>query len=280
VTPKRDQFEVPPRIVRRGARSRAAERDRSKRGRQITGHRLGRRRRSNQRCAGVVRRRRGSVEFAPPRAHTHRLAVDSRPAVVRLADRGVRNGQPDASREYRRLRGRWWTHDGWDRFNDAQTTSPALDDAIETAWDSFQAETEFDAFVDELQEHPWIQPASEFGSNVRPAFESKYITPLRRAASWHEDISDAVSTVIGGTTHTEADGFIRATNTLLDSEPSLWLQTATSTDYGIHSRSYRHSLGISPHRHHGDWGSPVGSRIAGLGTGTTRRTPRPQYRAD
>jgi len=28
-----------------------------------------------------------------------------------------------------------------------------------------------------------------------------------------------VSTVIGGTTHTEADGFIRATNTLLDSEP-------------------------------------------------------------
>jgi len=81
--------------------------------------------------------------------------------------------------------GEWWTHDGWDRFNDAQTTSPALDDAIETAWDR-SAETEFDAFVDELQEHPWIQPASEFGSNVRPAFESKYITPLRRAASWHE----------------------------------------------------------------------------------------------
>ncbi|QAY21830.1 hypothetical protein [Halorubrum ezzemoulense] len=115
--------------------------------------------------------------------------------------------------------GEWWTHDGWDRFNDAQTTSPALGDAIETAWDSFRAETEIDAFVDELQEHPWIRPASEFGSNVRPAFESEYITPLRRAASWHEDISDAVSTVIGGTTNTEADDFIRATNTLLDSEP-------------------------------------------------------------
>jgi hypothetical protein len=115
--------------------------------------------------------------------------------------------------------GEWWTHDGWDRFNDAQTTSPALDDAIETAWDSFQAETEFDVFVDELQEHPWIQPASEFGSNVRPAFESEYITPLRRAASWHEDISDAISMVTGGTTNTEADDFIRATNTLLDREP-------------------------------------------------------------
>jgi len=113
----------------------------------------------------------------------------------------------------------WWTHDGWDRFNDAQTTSPALDDAIETAWDSFRTETEVDAFVDELQEHPWIRPASEFGSNVRPAFESEYITPLRRAASWYEDVSDAVSTVTGGTTNTEADDFIRATNTLLDSEP-------------------------------------------------------------
>ncbi|AEH35604.1 hypothetical protein [Halopiger xanaduensis] len=115
--------------------------------------------------------------------------------------------------------GEWWTHDGWDRFNDAQTTSPALDEAIETAWDSFRAETEIDAFVDGLQEHPWIRPASEFGSNVRPAFESEYITPLRRAASWYEDVSDAVSTVTGGTTNTEADDFIRATNTLLDSEP-------------------------------------------------------------
>jgi hypothetical protein len=115
--------------------------------------------------------------------------------------------------------GEWWTHDGWDRFNDAQTTSPALDEAIETAWDSFRTETEVDAFVDEIKEHPWIQPANEFESNVRPAFESEYITPLRRAASWYEDVSDAVSTVTGGTTNTEADDFIRATNTLLDSEP-------------------------------------------------------------
>ncbi|MFA9418331.1 hypothetical protein [Natrinema sp. HArc-T2] len=115
--------------------------------------------------------------------------------------------------------GEWWTHDGWDRFNDAQTASPALDDAIETAWDSFQEETDVDVFVDELQEHSWIQPASEFGSNVRPAFESKYITPLHRAASWYEDVSNAVSTVTGGTTNAKADDFIRATNALLDSEP-------------------------------------------------------------
>ncbi|GAB6880096.1 hypothetical protein JCM17823_23700 [Halorubrum gandharaense] len=114
--------------------------------------------------------------------------------------------------------GEWWTHDGWDRFNDAQTTSPALDDAIETAWDSFREGTDVDAFVDELEEHPWILPASEFGSNVRPAFENKYITPLRRAESWYKNVSNAVSTVTGGTTNAEADDFIRATNTLVDSE--------------------------------------------------------------
>ena len=115
--------------------------------------------------------------------------------------------------------GEWWTHDGWDRFTDAQTISPALDDAIDTAWDEFRNETGFDAFVDELGEHPWIQPLSEFGSNVRRAFESEYITPLRRAASWYEDVSAAVSTITGGTTSSEADDFIRATNTLLDTEP-------------------------------------------------------------
>jgi hypothetical protein len=115
--------------------------------------------------------------------------------------------------------GEWWTHDGWDRFTDVQTISPALDDAIEAAWDEFRNETEFDAFVNELQDHPWIQPASEFGSNVRRAFESKYITPLRRTASWYEDVSAAVSTITGGTTSSEADDFIRATNTLLDTEP-------------------------------------------------------------
>jgi len=103
--------------------------------------------------------------------------------------------------------GEWWTHDGWDRFNDARTISPALDDAIEAAWDSFRGSTDVDAFVDELQGHPWIQPTSEFGSNVRPAFESEYITPLHRAASWYEDVSNAISTVTGGTTNAEADDF-------------------------------------------------------------------------
>ncbi|WP_226042480.1 hypothetical protein [Natrinema sp. DC36] len=113
----------------------------------------------------------------------------------------------------------WWTHDGWDRFNDVRNTSPALDDAIEDAWNSFQDSTEVGSFVHELQEHPWIQPASEFESNVRPAFESEYIMPLRRAVSWYDDVSGAVSTVTGGTTNADADDFIRATNTLLDREP-------------------------------------------------------------
>ncbi|MFC6721534.1 hypothetical protein [Halobacteriaceae bacterium SHR40] len=113
----------------------------------------------------------------------------------------------------------WWTHDGWDRFNDARTVSPSLDDAIEDAWETFQSSTDVDAFVRDLDDHPWIRPPSDFGSNVRPAFENAYITPLRRAASWYEDVSEAVTTVTGGTTGTEADDFIRATDTLVDTEP-------------------------------------------------------------
>jgi len=115
--------------------------------------------------------------------------------------------------------GDWWTHDGWDRFTDVVTTAPALDDAIGNAWDSFRGETGIDAFVDELRAHPWIQPATEFGSNVRPAFESEYIRPLRRAAAWYEDVSNAVSTVTGGTTSAEAEEFVRATNGVLDGDP-------------------------------------------------------------
>jgi len=113
----------------------------------------------------------------------------------------------------------WWTHDGWDRFNDARTVSPSLDDVIEDAWQAFRDSTDVDALVSELDDHPWIRPPTEFNSNVRPAFENQYITPLRRLASWYEDISEAVNTVTGGTTGTEADAFIRATDTVVDTEP-------------------------------------------------------------
>ena len=113
----------------------------------------------------------------------------------------------------------WWTHDGWDRFNDTRTVSPSLDDAIEDAWETFRTSTDVETFVRELNEHPWIRPPSDFGSNVRPAFENEYITPLRRAASWYKGISEAVTTVTGDTMDTEADDFIRATDTLVDTEP-------------------------------------------------------------
>jgi hypothetical protein len=113
----------------------------------------------------------------------------------------------------------WWTHDGWDRFNDARTVSPPLDDAIEDAWETFQSSTDVDAVVRELDDNLWVRPSSDFESNVRSAFENEYITPLRRAASWYEDTSEAVTIVTGGTTGIEADDFIRATDTLVDTEP-------------------------------------------------------------
>jgi len=113
----------------------------------------------------------------------------------------------------------WWTHDGWDGFNDARAVSPSLDDAVEAAWEGFRASTDVDAFVRTLEEHPWVRPPTEFGSHVRPAFENEYVTPLRRAVSWYESVSAAVTTVTGDTTGTAADDFVRATDTLVDTDP-------------------------------------------------------------
>ena len=114
--------------------------------------------------------------------------------------------------------GEWWTHDGWDRFNDAQTTSPSLDSAIEDAWNSYLETTGLAGLVDSLEAHSWIRPATELGSNIRPAFESEYITPLRRAATWYDDVSTAIATVVGGTTNRTADDFVRAGETLAETE--------------------------------------------------------------
>ena len=111
----------------------------------------------------------------------------------------------------------WWTPDGWDRFNDARTVSPALDDAITDAWRAFRDSTGIDSLVNDLREHPWIQ--RDFESAVSRAFEREYITPLRRTISWYNDLSTAISTVTGGTTNATADDFIRATDTVVDTEP-------------------------------------------------------------
>ncbi len=115
--------------------------------------------------------------------------------------------------------GEWWTRDGWDRFNDAKTSSPSLDDAIENAWNAYRESSGLGELVTDLDGHPWLRPPSDFESNVRPAFESQYITPLRRADAWYEDISEAITTIVGGTTSTDADDFVRAATMVIDTQP-------------------------------------------------------------
>jgi hypothetical protein len=115
--------------------------------------------------------------------------------------------------------GEWWTHDGWDHFNDARTVSPSLADATEDAWDTFRESTGIDTLMDDLRGHSWIRPLSDFESNVRPAFEGEYIKPLYSTASWYNDVSESVNTVTGGTTNADEDDFIRATDRLMNTEP-------------------------------------------------------------
>ncbi|WP_231187339.1 hypothetical protein [Haladaptatus sp. DYF46] len=115
--------------------------------------------------------------------------------------------------------GEWWSHDGWDGFTDVRSVSPSLDTAIENAWTTFQQSTDIESLVADLRAHSWVQPAGRFESNVRPAFESEYITPLRRAIRWYEDVDEAVDVVTGSTTTAETDDFVRATDTLVDTPP-------------------------------------------------------------
>ncbi len=128
------------------------------------------------------------------------------------ADRKLRESVSDYD-------GEWWTHDGWDQFNDARTVSPSLADAIEDAWDTFRESTAIDTLMDDLRGHSWIRPLSDFESNVRPAFEGEYIKPLYSAASWYDDVSESVNTVTGRTTNADEDDFIRAADRLIDTEP-------------------------------------------------------------
>jgi hypothetical protein len=115
--------------------------------------------------------------------------------------------------------GAWWTNDGWNQFSDARLVSPALDDAITDAWAAFQRKTDIEALMTDLDGHPWVRPLDEFESNVRSGFVGRYVTPLRRAASWYERVSTAVSIVTGSATGTDADDVVRATNALVDTAP-------------------------------------------------------------
>lgn len=110
--------------------------------------------------------------------------------------------------------GAWWRRDGRDGLADARTVSPSLDGTVERAWEDFEASTSVDTLADDLEDHAWVRPASELPPGVRPAFESRYVTPLRRAAEWYDDVSAALETALGAPTDTTVDEFVRATETL------------------------------------------------------------------
>lgn len=112
--------------------------------------------------------------------------------------------------------GAWWTHDGWDAFNDATAVTPAIDDAVAEAWTDFEGASGIASLVADLEASPWVRPPNELPSWVRPGFESEYVTPLERARSWYETVSEAVETIVDEPTTTDADEYVTATDAVVD----------------------------------------------------------------
>ncbi|WP_252697945.1 hypothetical protein [Natronosalvus vescus] len=123
--------------------------------------------------------------------------------------------------ELRQFDDTWWTHDGWDRFNDVQTLSPSIDGALESAWSDFQAATDVDSLVADLREHEWVRSVGQYEANIRPAFQNQYLAPLQATVDWFETISDALDTVTSGLTTTDVGDVIRATSSITDTRPLL-----------------------------------------------------------
>lgn len=87
--------------------------------------------------------------------------------------------------------GDWWTTDGWKMLVEETTTG--LGDELQQSWNEYVNERGLSSFVERLEEHPWIVPATELPRSVQPAFERAYITPLRELRRWYETIEETVS---------------------------------------------------------------------------------------
>lgn len=112
--------------------------------------------------------------------------------------------------------GPWWTHDGWDAFNDVCAVTPAIDDAVEAAWARFRESSGIESLVEDLEASPWVKPTNELPSRVRPAFESECLTPLERGRSWYEDVSGALTAILEEPAAADSDDYVDATDTVAD----------------------------------------------------------------
>ncbi|MDG5775162.1 hypothetical protein QA599_01790 [Haloarculaceae archaeon H-GB1-1] len=87
--------------------------------------------------------------------------------------------------------GSWWTTDGWKVL--VGETATECSSELQRSWNAYVEEHGLAAFVERLEEHPWVVPATELPSSVHVAFERTYITPLRELRRWYETVDEAVT---------------------------------------------------------------------------------------
>jgi hypothetical protein len=87
--------------------------------------------------------------------------------------------------------GSWWTTDGWKVL--AGQTATECSTELQRSWNEHVDKHGLAAFVERLEEHPWVVPATELPSSVHVAFERAYITPLRELRRWYETVDEAVT---------------------------------------------------------------------------------------
>jgi len=109
--------------------------------------------------------------------------------------------------------GDWWTTDGWQTLM-AETTTD-LSDSIQQSWTRYVEAEELSSFVDRINTHPWVVPATDLPSSVQDAFEREYITPLRELQRWYDTMDEAIVSL----TSDNEDTLVAATDSLAGMKP-------------------------------------------------------------
>ncbi|ELY81857.1 hypothetical protein [Natrinema pallidum] len=89
--------------------------------------------------------------------------------------------------------GGWWTTDGWSNFREQLGSD--LTSELERSWNAFINEHEMHDFVERIDDHPWVVPATDLPAGVHVTFEREFITPMRELRRWYQTIDDAIVTL-------------------------------------------------------------------------------------
>jgi len=109
--------------------------------------------------------------------------------------------------------GDWWTTDGWKALMGETTTD--LSETLQQSWKNYADNQGLSAFVDRVNSHTWIVPATELPTSVQAALEREYITPLRELQRWYKKMDEAISSI----TSDDEDQLVSVADTISGTKP-------------------------------------------------------------